>query len=104
MRKNIEKVIAAFKAGKSASGDSKKTCSTDGERIYSYAMRIAERHDDGSIWILPYESAPSVTTKSHVRAVAFGLRAEPLEQVAEERMVEIRREEREEREERACAE
>jgi len=33
MRKNIAKVIAAFKAGKSIKGDSKGTCSTDGEFV-----------------------------------------------------------------------
>jgi hypothetical protein len=107
VRKNIEKVIAAFKAGKAAKGDAKETCSTDGEAIYSYALQIARREDDGSIWILPIEDALkpsgeiSATTRSHVRAVSFLLKAEPLEQVAEERMVDVRREERENR---ACAE
>ena len=107
MRKNIEKVIAAFKLGKSTKGDSKATCSTDGETIYSYALQIARRHDDGSIWILPYAEAlkpdgeVSATTRLHVSAVSFALRAEPLEQVAEERMVDIRREARENRGEEA---
>jgi hypothetical protein len=94
-RKNISKVIEAFKAGRSAKGDSKATCSTDGNEIYSYAMKIAERLPDGSIWIEEYSKAPSATTRSHIRACQFLLRAEPLVVVAEERAAELRKEERE---------
>ncbi len=41
MRKNIEKVIEAFNAGKAMRGDS---CSTTGNEIYSYNMLIARRN------------------------------------------------------------
>lgn len=68
MRKNMAKVIAAFEQGLAASGDSKRTCYTDGDRVYSYAMLIAERTADG-IRIVEYASAPSATTRSQVRAL-----------------------------------
>lgn len=41
MRKNIAKVIRAFLDKKEASGDSKRTCWTDGDAIYSYRLPIA---------------------------------------------------------------
>lgn len=65
MRKNAQAVIEAFNAGKAKHGE---TIRTDGRTIWSYAMPIAEVRSDGSIWILPYEDAPTNTTRSHVRA------------------------------------
>lgn len=69
MRRNISKVIEAFKAGKAATGDSKRTCWTDGETVYSYAMPIAKRSANGSIAIINYSDAPTATTRSQVRAL-----------------------------------
>jgi len=68
MRKNMQKVIAAFLSGKAASGDSKRTCSTDGSTIYSYAMPIAWKKSDGTIETAPYKTAPSATTRSQIHA------------------------------------
>jgi len=73
MRKNIAKVIEAFKAGKAAKGDSKNTCHTDGHTIFSYRMVIAWREDDGTIRVVPYNVGPSRTTKSHIRACQIEL-------------------------------
>lgn len=77
-RKNMSKVIEAFKAGKSATGDSKRTCSTDGTTVYSYRMAIARRTDAGAIQIVAYSAAPTATTRSQVQAlrVAFPRAAE----------------------------
>lgn len=36
MRKNIQKVIEAWRRGYEATGDSRRTCWTDGGSIYSY--------------------------------------------------------------------
>ena len=70
MRKNAQKVIDAFKRYESAQGDSKRTIWTDGKAVYSYAMKIAEHTDNNeSVWIAHYSSAPSNTTRSHIRAV-----------------------------------
>lgn len=112
-RKNAEKVIAAFLQGKStpqatvrpngrgawSSGDDsyRNALWTDGERIFSYRMKIAERLDDGTIWIEDREKGPSRTTKAHIDGIRWGLKAEPLEEVARDRMTEIEREEREKR-------
>lgn len=43
MRKNVRKVIDAFKLGLPAVGDSKRTIWTDGKVIYSYTTAIAVR-------------------------------------------------------------
>ncbi len=66
MRKNIEKVIAAFIAGNAAN---EKTCMTDGTVLYSYAMPIAAKTGDG-IFVVKDSAAPSATTRAQVRAVA----------------------------------
>jgi len=68
MRKNILKVIDAFKAGKSANGDSKRTCHTDGRVLYSYRMPIAWYDELGNVVVVPYDAGPSRTTKSQIRA------------------------------------
>lgn len=71
MRKNIEKVINAFRAGKPAIGDSKRTCWTDGKTLFSYRMPIA-RHakhaNRGRIVLVRYSAAPTVTTRAQIRA------------------------------------
>lgn len=66
MRKNISNVISAFKRGVA---HREATCSTDGTVIKSYAMTIAERNLDGTVWIIDREEAPSVTTRSQIDAV-----------------------------------
>ncbi len=68
MRKNVKKVIEAFLLHKSAVGDSKKTISTDGNVIYSYAMQIAWRVNGTTVNLVPYEKGPSRTTRSQIRA------------------------------------
>lgn len=72
MRKNIGKVIEAYKLRKTARGDSNGSCSTDGERIYSYAMVIAERLPDGTTRFAT-EDGCSRTTASQIRAVRLAL-------------------------------
>lgn len=66
MRKNIRTVLDAFIAGRKANGDSKRTCWTDVETVYSYALPIAGRKD-GRLWILD-EAGRSMTTRSQIRA------------------------------------
>lgn len=78
MRKNIAKVIDAFvKAGGDGDyhtklavtrfkGDSKGTCATDGDSIFSYAEVVARRNEDGTVWIRPYGG--TATTRSHISA------------------------------------
>ena len=68
MRQNAKKVCTKFEAGKSGSGDSKRTIWTDGQRIYSYAMPIAARTFMGGVAIINYSDGPSRTTRSHIRA------------------------------------
>jgi hypothetical protein len=72
MRANIAKVIAAFKQGKSAIGDSRRTCWTDGKTIFSYAMPICW-YDQGKAVVVPYEDGPSRTTKMHIHACQYEL-------------------------------
>lgn len=72
MRQNASKVIEAFKVGQAAAGDSKRTISTDGTTILSYAMPIARRVD-GVVQVIDAKKAPSNTTRAQIRAcmVAF---------------------------------
>ena len=65
MRKNIQKVINAFIHEQSCH---EKTCSTDGNKVYSYHMVIAERRRNG-IYIVPASKAPSNTTRSQIYAL-----------------------------------
>ena len=65
MRKNIKQIIESFRLGTWESFD---TCSTNGKVLYSYAMPIARKTDTG-IDLVHYESGPSRTTKSQIRAV-----------------------------------
>jgi len=72
MRKNIQKVIQAFKDGKAIQGDSKRTCWTDGRNLYSYNMLLAKRFDNGSkdmIVVISEEYSPSRTTTAQIRAI-----------------------------------
>lgn len=73
MRKNIERVIVAFLQGNARNGDSKHTCWTDGDTVYSYAMPIAWREPDGSVVVVPYDAGPSRTTRSQIRACEIAL-------------------------------
>jgi hypothetical protein len=73
MRHNIAKVIQAFKEGRACQGDSKNTCSTDGSTIFSYRMPIAYWNESGIAEVVPYESGPSRTTKSQIRASHYEL-------------------------------
>lgn len=68
MRRNIEKVLKAFDAGKAAQGDTKRTCWTDGKTVYSYRMPIAWRDELGTVVVVPYAAGPSRTTRSQIRA------------------------------------
>ena len=65
MRKNAEKVVEAFKAGKRYYC---LTMYTDGQEVYSYFMLIAKRTSKG-IELIEYNKAPSATTRTHVRAL-----------------------------------
>jgi hypothetical protein len=72
MRQNIRKVLDAFAASKPAKGDSKATCWTDGDTIYSYALPIARRVPGRSgarerIEILAEYS--TMTTNSQISAI-----------------------------------
>lgn len=69
MRANIQKVFEAWEQGTPATGDSKRTCYTDGESIYSYKMRIAYREGDGRCFRATYQSGPSRTTRSQIKAL-----------------------------------
>ena len=87
MRKNIRAVLEAFSRGEAKARSARKalvtgklvpiaggaTCSTDGTRIYSYALPIVMRRTDGSIWILSEEDGMSATTRGQIRAAERGL-------------------------------
>lgn len=66
MRKNIQAVIEAFKAGKA---HTEVTCSTDGMKVWSYSLLIAWRLPNGDVQTLPVTDAPSATTRSQIRAI-----------------------------------
>lgn len=77
MRKNCIKVIEAFKLGKAAQGDSKRTIWTDGEAVYSYNMKIAKRVrncTDDRILIVARDCGPSKTTRSQIDALCNSFR------------------------------
>ncbi len=88
MRKNIAKVISAFKAGKTIKGDSKGTCRTDGNSIYSYSMLIAKKFlgNNGKplYMVIAREYGPSITTKMQIDACMNELGNEGLQIVREE--------------------
>ena len=73
MRKNIASVIDAFHA---YDGYRDKTCSTNGQTIFSYNMPIAERFR-ATVGILKPEQAPTATTRAQVRAVFAALAGNP---------------------------
>jgi hypothetical protein len=72
MRKNIKAVIQAFERGE-AKGTPRDTCHTDGTRVYSYAMLIAERMPNGVVRIVDVSEGPSVTTRGQIRALHVAL-------------------------------
>jgi len=72
MRNNIKKVIAAFYLGNAAKGDSKGTCWTDGNAIYSYSTKIAERLSTGLVWV--HERNSTRTTNSQIDAITLTFR------------------------------
>jgi hypothetical protein len=65
VRKNIAAVLDAFIAHRHAQC---ATARTDGETVYSYAMRIAWRDDVGQVHVVSEDDAPTKTTLTHVRA------------------------------------
>ncbi len=65
MRTNIANVIRAFQNHQTCN---EKTCSTDGERIYSYNMEIARRGPLG-VEIIEGKLSPSKTTTCQINAV-----------------------------------
>jgi len=76
-RKNVTAVINAFLAGRR---HSEKTCSTDGWRLYSYALLIAARVDakgepvdvgapGARVVVLDKRLSPSATTSTQINAV-----------------------------------
>lgn len=67
MRKNMRRVINAFLKREEAVGDPKKTCSTNGRVIWSYVMPIARHGDDGVVYLLEYNEAPTNTTRRQVQ-------------------------------------
>ena len=70
MRKNAQRAIAAWLAGKPATGDSKRTIHTDGRILYSYAQPIASRGAEGTI-VADEVLSPSRTTTGQIRAVRY---------------------------------
>lgn len=74
-RKNITTIIEAFARGYKPSGrsdriygDSRQTCSTDGETIYSYNEPIAVRVHDGCGTVLVLETWSTNTTRAQINA------------------------------------
>lgn len=77
MRKNLSKVVEAFKLGKAAQGDSKRTIWTDGHNVYSYSMLIAKRFTDNSnkvmFVVIDRSYGPSKTTKMQIDGIRNAL-------------------------------
>ena len=70
MRKNVESVVKAFKAHQKFQRE--RSISTDGNVIYSYAMPIAWRDEQGNV-VVTDESAPSRTTSCHISGVRYAI-------------------------------
>lgn len=66
MRRNIERVLKHFEQGRA---HTERTCSTDGQIVYSYRLPIAFRDRDGSVSVLDPSRSPSRTTSSQISAV-----------------------------------
>ena len=64
MRKNISRVLEAFKLGKPKS---EPHLMTDGRTVFSYEMPIAARLPDGRIAVVDRGFSPSATTSAHIR-------------------------------------
>jgi hypothetical protein len=58
MRKNMARVIGDFMAGRS---QIEKSCSTDGQTVYSYSTAIAARTDDGRIILNGTKYSPTTS-------------------------------------------
>jgi hypothetical protein len=65
MRKNISQVIETFKQGKPLRVDS---VHTDGKKIYSYNLVIAERDEKGDVWVTDESDSTSKTDTTRIRA------------------------------------
>lgn len=63
-RKNAANVINAFKAGVPCQ---EKTIRTDGKIVWSYAMPIAAKAEDGIVMIV--RNGPTRTTNSQINAI-----------------------------------
>lgn len=69
MRKNMARVIAAFKNQERARGDATGTCSTDGHNVWSYDMLIARRDLKGRVYVVNRKASPLRTTSSQIDAL-----------------------------------
>jgi DNA topoisomerase VI subunit B len=65
MRKNISQVIEAFKQGKPLRVDS---VHTDGKKIYSYNLVIAERDEKCDVWVTDESDSTSKTDTTRINA------------------------------------
>ena len=80
-RKNIAEIINAFKAGSHAQCAS---CRTDGHIVWSYAMPIAARAEDGRVMIV--RRGPSRTTNGQINSVRAAFEADGYDTVDEIRV------------------
>jgi hypothetical protein len=69
-RKNMQRVLEAWEQGRGAVGDSKRTCWTDGETVWSYDMPIMQRLGDGRVEVIARKQGPTNTTRSQIAACA----------------------------------
>lgn len=65
-RKNIDRVIAAFRTHVP---HREAPCRTDGETVWSYEMVIAKRSNSGTVFVADRELGPSRTTRAHIDAL-----------------------------------
>lgn len=82
MRKAHAAVIEAFKSGRDVRGGAKVRVQATGKTIvrfwtsrgvlYSYQMPIAVKIRDHVV-LVPYDTAPTATTRAHVRAVELAI-------------------------------
>jgi hypothetical protein len=65
MRKVTQKIVSAFALGKPATSGN---TTTDGNAIWLHGNRIAQREDDGSVWVT-LADWPTVTTRERVNGL-----------------------------------